>query len=63
MSKNEEDEIPEDDYNKPDEDDIIDEEPTILGDDDITEDNYRTTFEIEGEPDEEAESMSDFGDE
>lgn len=63
ITKNDEEDIPEDDYNKPDEDDVIDDEPTILGDDNITEDNYRTTFEIETSPDEEAENISDFGDE
>ena len=47
----------EDDYNKPDEDDIELEGPN---DDDITEDNYRTTFEIEDDPDEDAESLSDY---
>lgn len=49
--------LPEDDYNKPDEDDDDFGEPN---DDDITEDNYRTTFEIETDGDEDAESMSDF---
>ena len=29
-------------------------------DDDINEDNYRTTFEIETDNDEDAESLSDF---
>lgn len=56
-----EDDIPEDDYNRPDEDDEEAEEPTGYDEDDITEDNYRTTFEIEGDPDEEAEDISEFG--
>ena len=61
-SEDDEDEdLPEDTFNKPDEDDEI-EEPSDFGDD-ISEDNYRTTFEIEGDPDEEAENISDFGDE
>jgi hypothetical protein len=47
----------EDTYNKPDEDDMELEEPD---DDDITEDNYRTTFAIETDPDEDAESLSDY---
>ena len=48
----------EDTYNSPDEDDDdIMEEPN---DDDITEDNYRTTFAIETDPDEDAESLSDY---
>ncbi len=48
----------EDNYNSPDEDDDdIVEEPN---DDEITEDNYRTTFSIDGESDEDAESLSDY---
>ena len=47
----------EDNYNSPDEDDDILDEPN---DDDITEDNYRTTFAIESDPDEDAESLSDY---
>ena len=47
-----------DDYNKPDEDDVELDEPN---DDDITEDNYRTTFDLGGgDDDEDAESLSDF---
>ncbi|SRR5574344_100816 len=55
--------LPEDTYNKPDEDDEeMPEEPTEL--EDINEENYRTTFEIETDPDELAEGISDFtGDE
>lgn len=60
LQTRDEDEIPEDDYNKPDEDDDDVEEPTEYGDDDITEENYRTTFAIESDPDEEAEGLSDF---
>lgn len=57
-----EDEIPEDDYNKrDDEDDEETEEPTVFSDDDITEENYRTTFDIDSDPDEEAENISEFG--
>lgn len=63
MAKDSEDDIPEDDYNKPDEDDEDIDEPTIPGEDDITEDNYRTTFDIEGDPDEDAEELSEFEDE
>lgn len=51
----------EDTYNKPDEDDIELEEPN---DDDITEDNYSTMMDLgSGDPDEEAENLSDFGEE
>lgn len=57
----EDDDLPEDNYNKPDEDDIEPEEPTEFSDEDITEENYRTTFEISGDPDEEAEGMVDYG--
>ena len=46
-----------DDYNKPDEDDVEIEEPD---DDEITEDNYRTTFELGNDEDEDAESLSDY---
>ena len=46
-----------DDYNKPDEDDVELEDPN---DDDINEDNYRTTFAIDPEGDEDAESLSDY---
>lgn len=46
-----------DDYNKPDEDDIELDEPN---DDEITEDNYRTTFDLEPDDDEDAESLSDY---
>ncbi len=56
----EEEDEPEDTYNQPEEDTEI-EEPTDFNDE-MTEENYRTTFEVEGDPDEEAESISDFGD-
>jgi hypothetical protein len=46
-----------DDYNKPDEDDVELEDPN---DEDINENNYRTTFAIEEVDDEDAESLSDF---
>ncbi len=54
---NEDDELPEDDYNRPDEDDVELEEPD---DDEINENNYRTTFDIDVTDDEDAESLSDF---
>ncbi len=51
----------EDNYNKPDEDDI---EITDPNDDDITEENYSTMMDLgSGDPDEEAENMSEFGEE
>ena len=63
LQTRDEDEIPEDTYNKPEEDDEPD-EPTEFDDENITEDNYRTTFEISSDSDEEAENISDFdGDE
>ncbi len=50
--------LPEDDYNKVDEDDDMEvEEPN---DDEINENNYRTTFAIETDQDEDAESLSDY---
>lgn len=49
--------LPDDDYNKPDEDDVELDEPN---DDEINEDNYRTTFTIEQDSDEDAESLSDY---
>ncbi len=55
--ESEDDDLPEDDYNRPDEDDVEVEEPN---DDDINEDNYRTTFAIDDSSDENAESLSDF---
>ena len=57
-----EDEIPEDTFNKPDEDDLIEiEDPD---DDEINEDNYSTMMDLGGEdPDEEAESLVEFGEE
>jgi len=46
-----------DDYNKPDEDDMELDEPN---DDEINEDNYRTTFAIDDDGNEDAESLSDY---
>jgi len=50
-------ELPEDDYNRPDEDDVEIEEPD---DDEINENNYRTTFDIEDDSDDDAETLSDY---
>ena len=36
------------------------EEPMTFDDDEITEENYRTTFEIETDPDEEADGLEDY---
>jgi len=47
----------EDNYNSPDDDDIEIEDPD---DDEINENNYRTTFVIDTDPDEDAESLSDY---
>ena len=48
----------EDNYNKPDEDDVVIEEP---GDDDINEENYSTMMDLGStDPDEEAESLADY---
>ncbi len=49
----------EDTFNKPDEDDVELEEPN---DDDITEENYSTMMDLgSGDPDEEAENLSEYG--
>jgi len=54
----EDDDLPIDDYNSPDEDDDMDiDDPN---DDEINENNYRTTFDIAEDSDEDAESLSDF---
>ena len=50
----------EDDYNKPDEDDI---ELSGPQDDEITEENYSTMMEIETDPDEEVGDIADYVDE
>ena len=46
----------EDNYSSHDEEEEIDE----FNEDEMNEDNYRTTFEIEGDPDEEASELSEF---
>ena len=55
--------LPEDDYKNHDDEDEEMEEPTSFDDEDINEDNYRTTFEIESDPDEEADDLEDYVDE
>jgi len=55
-----EDEIPEDTFNKPDEDDIEINEPSDFNDEDLNEDNYRTTFALGDDMDEDAESLEDI---
>jgi len=48
----------EDNFNKPDEDDVVIDEPN---DDDINEDNYSTMMDLgSGDPDEEAEGLADY---
>ena len=59
----EEGELPIDDYKNHDEEDEEMEEPTTFDDEEINEDNYRTTFEIESDPDEEADGLEDYVDE
>ena len=58
----EEDDLPIDDYKNHDDDDEI-VEPTDFSEEDLNEDNYRTTFVIESDPDEEAGSLEDYVDE
>lgn len=60
LQTKDEDEIPEDTYNIPDEDDDDIMEPSDFSDEDITEENYRTTFQIEADPDEEAGELGDY---
>lgn len=50
--------LPDDNYNDDDYDDEP-EEPSGFDDDEMTEDNYRTTFEIEHDSDEEANDIAD----
>ncbi|MCR4603974.1 MAG: hypothetical protein K5683_10670 [Prevotella sp.] len=51
----------EDNFNKPDEDDVMIDEP---GDDEINEDNYSTMMDLgNGDPDEEAEGLADYEEE
>ena len=53
-------ELPEDDYRNHDAEEEEHEEPSTFDDEDITEENYRTTFEIESDPDEEADGLDDY---
>ena len=55
--EDEEEDLSIDNYNSPDEDDVEIDEPN---DDEINENNYRTTFDIASDTDEDAESLSDF---
>ena len=59
--ENEDDDVEiEDNYNKPDEDDVEFGEPD---DDDITEENYSTMMDLgSDDPDEEAANLADYGD-
>ncbi len=60
-SDDEDAELPEDTYNRADEDDDEIQEPSSFeDDDDMTEDNYRTTFSIGGDDDEDGEDMGEF---
>ena len=61
--ESEDDDLPEDDYKNHDEEDEEMEEPTTFDDEDINEDNYRTTFDIEADPDEEADELAEYVDE
>ena len=57
------DEIPEDTFNKPDEDDDDSLEEPDFSSEEMSEDNYSTRFAIDENPDEEAEELSDYDDE
>lgn len=55
-------ELPDEDYDEREDDEEEEEEldmPDDFDEEDITEENYRTTFDIASDPDEEAESLSD----
>lgn len=58
--ENEDDELPIDDYRNHDDEDDEPEEPLNFDDEDINEENYRTTFEIATDPDEEADGLEDY---
>jgi hypothetical protein len=58
--ENEDDELPIDDYRNHDDEDDEPEEPLNFDDEDINEENYRTTFEITTDPDEEADGLEDY---
>ncbi len=59
----EDDDLPEDTYNRHDDDDDEIQEPSEFeDDDDMTEDNYRTTFSISDDEDEDG-ALGDYGDE
>ena len=58
--ESEDDDLPEDTYRNHDDEDEEPEEPTSFDDEDINEDNYRTTFEIETDPDADAEGLEDY---
>lgn len=57
-----EDVIPDDTYNKPDDDDM-DTEPDDISDEDINEENYRTTFAIETDDESGEEVIDDYDEE
>ena len=52
--------LPEDDYRNHDDEDEEPEEPLSFDDEEINEDNYRTTFDISANPDEEADELEDY---
>ena len=58
--ENEDDELPIDDYRNHDDEDDEPEEPLNFDDEDINEENYRTTFDITTDPDEEADALEDY---
>ena len=59
LQPHDEDEIPEDTYNRLDEDDLEIDEPDFDSDE-INEDNYRTTFAISGDEDADEQSLEDL---
>lgn len=59
LQTNDKGEIPEDDFGDI-EDNNESDDNQAFNDEDITEDNYRTTFEIDNDPDEIADNISDY---
>ena len=54
------DDLQDEDYDDAEEENDEPDADEIFNEDNITEDNYRTTFEIDTDPEEEADGISDF---
>ena len=60
LQAKDDDDLQDDDYDDAEEENDEPDADEMFNEDDITEDNYRTTFEIDADPDEEADGISDF---